>query len=204
MYEANLGVRHLRDVFLKVFRCLKMHANILCGISEISETSLSLTSKTILELIRHLFTSFDTFQIKKQKKSSPTTFLTSLSKSEKQTKIFSTWNLNCESNFSSQAASLQLHGMSRMEHVLLVFEGHQGGTTAAGHYVLRSYGNPCMKPTLWGWLNRRWKSAAILVTRISWLRGLGVIHLSHSSERRASALQPWLLTASALAHTNPI
>lgn len=74
MYEANLGVRHLRDVFLKVFRCLKMHANILCGISEISETSLSLTSKTILELIRHLFTSFDTFQIKKTKKKFPDDF----------------------------------------------------------------------------------------------------------------------------------
>jgi len=39
-----------------------MHANTLCGISEISETYLLLISKTIAEPIRHLFASFDTFQ----------------------------------------------------------------------------------------------------------------------------------------------
>lgn len=55
-------VRHLRDIFLKVFRCLKMRANTLCGISEISETYLPLISKTISEPIRHLFASFDIFQ----------------------------------------------------------------------------------------------------------------------------------------------
>lgn len=39
-----------------------MHANTLCGISEISETYLPLISKTVSEPIRHLFASFDTFQ----------------------------------------------------------------------------------------------------------------------------------------------
>lgn len=57
-----LSVRHLRDIFLKVFRCLKMHANTVWGIFEISETYLPLISKTVSEPIRHLFASFDTFQ----------------------------------------------------------------------------------------------------------------------------------------------
>lgn len=63
MQEPMLRVRHSRDIFLKVFKCLrKMHANTLCGIFAISETYLPLISKTASEPTRHLFTSFDTFQ----------------------------------------------------------------------------------------------------------------------------------------------
>lgn len=57
-----LRVRHFGDIFLKVFKCLEMHANTLCGIFGISETDLPLIPKSASEPTRHLFTSADTFQ----------------------------------------------------------------------------------------------------------------------------------------------
>lgn len=194
-------VRHFRDIFLKVFKCLRMHANTLCGIFGISETYLPLISKTASEPTRHLFTSFDTFQSTKIQNYFPDLFQQkweeNQSFSEPHSKISTARPANQQTSFQANLCSSRVKShVSTTNHVLgsdrsCVPGRAERDTPRVTPYAPEPYRISCVKPDSQGQLDGCWKDtkfAALISSLQGSVRHPALAQVSADNFQLASAV----------------
>lgn len=169
-----LRVRHFRDIFSKVFKCLKMHANTLCGISGISETYFLLISKTASEPTRHLFTSSDTFQNTKTQNDFPDVFQQNWEENQSFSVSHSKISAVTPALLSKETPAAAAWRGCTTSHVLPVLGSDH---TEAGKdsprmtpYAPKPDRIPCVKPEFQSQLEGCWKNTK-LAALISLLQG---------------------------------